>query len=100
TATFDPANAPTATVTTTLGGDGQGDVGVDNSRCQNFDLLQFNGCQTLYLQGSVVTLEARPAAGSRFSGFSGGTAGAVACGTSSPCAFPLAANATVTGNFR
>ena len=104
TATFDPAT-PTFTMTTILAGDAGGEVGVGNSRCQNYDAdptvfpHQGSECATRYAQGSSVTIAAAPPAGTRFTGFSHGTDGAAACGTGSPCSFVLSANTTVTASF-
>ena len=99
TATFSTGNGPTATVSTNLAGPGTGSVAVDNSRCQNFDPVQFSACTTTYLLGSVVTLTAAPAAGNRFARFSSGTGGADACGFAAVCTFTLGGNATLTATF-
>jgi N-acetylneuraminic acid mutarotase len=98
TATFNAADGPIASVTTSLAGDGTGAVGVDNSRCQNADPPQGSQCQTFYLQGSVASIGGSPATDSRFSGFAG-TGDAAACGTAAACSFTLNANVTVTGTF-
>jgi hypothetical protein len=99
TAAFNTGNGPTATVTTTLSGAGRGSVAVDNSRCQDFDPAQFSACTTTYLLGSVVSLGAAAAAGSRFSGFSSGSGGGEACGFAAVCTFTLSGDATLTASF-
>ena len=99
TATFTTGDGPTANLTTSLGGDGTGSVGADNSRCQDIDPTQPSACSTVYLQGSSVALTATPAAGNRFSGYSLGTGGAAACGSTANCSFTLGGNATVTSTF-
>src|SRR5688500_6425190 len=40
TATFSSTNGTIESYTTTLAGDGGGEIGADNSRCQNFDPVQ------------------------------------------------------------
>jgi N-acetylneuraminic acid mutarotase len=97
---FNPANGTIVSLTTTLSGDGRGTVGVDNSRCQNIDLVQGNGCTTHYLQGSPVAAGAAAGPGARFSTFSAGTAGAEVCGASAACNFTITGTATLTATFR
>jgi N-acetylneuraminic acid mutarotase len=99
TVTFDPANGPVVTMSVTLAGDGQGEVGVDNSRRQNFDPAQFSANGATYVSGSVAHIRGVAAADSRFSGFSAGTNGAAACATNASCSFVISANATVTATF-
>ena len=100
TVTFDLANGPIVVVTATLAGDGQGEVGANNSRFQNFDPAQFNAAAgTTYVAGSVVSLRATAAADARFSGYSAGTNGAAACGTDATCSFTANANTTFTATF-
>ncbi|HTK75607.1 MAG TPA: hypothetical protein VL371_10145, partial [Gemmataceae bacterium] len=98
TATFDPANGPFVRLTTTLTGDGKGETGADNSRCQNYDPPQGSACATDYVNGSNASVRAVPAAASRFSGFtgSGDTAG---CGATATCSFTLTGNAAITATF-
>ena len=104
TATFDPAT-PTFTMTTIMAGDAGGEVGVGNSRCQNYDAdptvfpHQGSECATRYAQGSSVTIVAAPPAATRFTGFSHGTNGAAVCGGGSPCSFVLSADTTLTASF-
>ena len=77
TATFDQNAGPFfLSITINLAGDGGGEVGVDNDRCQNYDYdpahlpTQFSACTTFYAPNSVVKLEARPPVASRFETFS------------------------------
>jgi N-acetylneuraminic acid mutarotase len=99
TAAFDPANGPFVNVTPTLAGDGQGEIGIDNSRRQNFDPLQQTGTGSTYIAGSTVNVRAVPASESRFSGFSSGTGGAASCGSAATCSFIASANTTFTATF-
>lgn len=90
-------------MTINLAGDGKGEVGADNDTCQNFDPRQFTACPTAYAAGSQVTLDARPPSGTMFLQFSGGTdsggtPNATSCSTT-PCAFPLFKDASVTATF-
>jgi hypothetical protein len=78
-------------------GDGKGNVGTNNSQCQNFE-LDSNVCTSYYGVGSVVTLEGRSVPGNIFEGFSGGTADAVGCG-STPCVFTLNVNSSIDASF-
>jgi hypothetical protein len=98
TATFGGGWVTVRNLTISLAGDGAGDIGADNNRCQNFDPLQVSSCTTHYAAGSVVTMQGTPPAGTRFSGFSNGTQGAAACSTS-PCSFTLNESASVTATF-
>ena len=81
-----------------LGGDGKGNVGTDNSQCQNFELGS-NVCTSFYGAGSVVTLEGRSVPGNIFEGFSGGTADAAGCGPATPCVFTLNVNSSIDASF-
>lgn len=82
----------------TLAGDGTGEVGTDNTRCQNFE-LETSPCTSFYATGSTVTLEGRSMPGNLFVSFSGGTGPATSCSTT-PCVFTLSGSATVTATFR
>ena len=99
TATFDNSLGPFYRVTVTPAGDGQGEVGVDNHRRQNYDPPTASSAGTDYAANSVVSMGATPAPESRFSGYSNGTNGAVACGTAASCTFTITGNATVTATF-
>jgi N-acetylneuraminic acid mutarotase len=96
---FSSGNGPFVDLTTNLVGDGRGTVGADNSRCQNIDPIQGNGCTTRYIQGSPASIGATPGPGSRFFSFLNGTGGAGVCGTNTNCTFTITGNATVTGEF-
>lgn len=78
-------------------GDGKGNVGTDNTQCQNFELGS-NVCTSYYGAGSVVTLEGRSVPGNIFEGFSGGTDDASAC-ASTPCVFTLTVNSSIDASF-
>jgi uncharacterized repeat protein (TIGR02543 family) len=72
---------PTDTLTMAMAGNGQGIV------------TPTVGAHT-YLSGTVVQLDAQPASGSRFGGWSGD-----ASGTTSPISVTMNANKTVTATF-
>lgn len=97
TTTFDPALGPFPSVSIGLGGDGKGEVGADNNRCQNFE-LGFSACTVYYGVGSEVRLDGRSVPGNIFANFWGGTADAASC-ASSPCMFTLNSNSSVNANF-
>ena len=92
---FNPGAFPSVTVNLT--GGGPGEVGIDNSRCQNID-FGFSGCTTYYGSGSVVTMEARAPESSAFAGFFNGTGNAGGCATT-PCSFTLTTNSTIDAKF-
>jgi Divergent InlB B-repeat domain len=78
----------------TTAGDGSGRLRPDGIRTPT------SPWTVAYLQGSSVELDAEPAVGARFSGYSSGTGAAAACGSASPCIFTIDGNASVTGTFR
>ena len=80
-----------------LGGDGKGEVGADNNRCQNFE-LGFSACTVYYGPGSEVKLEGRSMPGNIFVNFAGGTLGAAGC-AATPCVFILNDPTSVSANF-
>jgi hypothetical protein len=98
-ATFDPAAGPLVTISATLAGNGQGEVGIDKSSRQNYDPAISGGTSSKYVSGSVVSIGASPVPESRFSGFSGGTNGAAGCGAAALCSFTANADASVTATF-
>ena len=89
TATFNPAPPGTFTLTVTKAGTGSGTV-------TSSDTLINCGvdCTEAYNSGTVMTLTATPAAGSTFSGWSGG--GCTGTGT---CVVTMSAATTVTATF-
>ena len=94
-ATFNAGVYPSVQIT--LAGDGKGEVGSNNNRCQNFE-LDSSACTVYYAAGSEVTLEGRSLPGNIFTSFSAGTGGAAAC-AATPCVFTLAATSAVTASF-
>jgi hypothetical protein len=58
----------------------------------------FGACAASYPNGTSLTLQATPNAGSEFSGFSAGTGSASSC-TTSPCSFTISANSSLTATF-
>ncbi len=92
---FNPGAFPSLSIV--LAGDGVGEVGADNSRCENYE-LEPSSCTVFYAAGSQVTMDGRSVPSNLFVNFSGGTSGAAGCSTS-PCVFTLSTNATVIANF-
>ena len=97
TVTFSPSN-PRQSLEVVLGGTVKGEINIDNSRCQNYE-LGFNGCTTYYAPGSEVRMTGGLVPGSIFDRYSGGTNDAVGCGTNSTCTFILNTNSTVSATF-
>ena len=89
-----PGSGPIATLTMTAAGDGHGRLIPDGA------WLFASPWSVAYLQGSAVELDAVPAAGARFSGYSSGTGDAAACGSASHCTFTINGSSSVTGTFR
>jgi hypothetical protein len=92
TATFDSTKGPFPVLTMMLAGNGAGGVTENNDQCNS------NGadsaCQTAWVTGSMVTLQAIPTTGSNFAGYSG------ACnGNGVSCSFAITANSSVTATF-
>jgi hypothetical protein len=99
TATFSAGNAAFfRSIVIGLQGDGKGEVGTDNSRCQNFE-LGYSACTIYYAVGSEVILQGRSVPGSIFVTFSGGTVDAGGCVSAAPCVFTLNNNSSVNASF-
>jgi hypothetical protein len=90
TATFDLK--PTFDLTITIDGDGDGTV-----ECE-VDGGEAEACEAEYPEGAELELVAAEGANSVFAGFSAGTGSAAAC-TTSPCAFTITTDSTVTATF-
>jgi len=77
-------------------GAGEGEVAVE---CE----LEFEECPELdegaYPKGAEITLTGMPESGSEFLGFLNGTGSATGCVGTSPCAFTLQADSTVSARF-
>ena len=93
TVTFTAGDAPFATVTTTLTGDGGGTLWADGKACSS------GSCAVKYLVGSSVQLTAAGVGTARFTGYSSGAGGASSCGLADVCTFTLNADSSVTGTF-
>jgi hypothetical protein len=92
TVTFDNANGTSfRNMVTNYLGVGELEIGVDNSRSQNYDARQPSAPSTTYMAGSMVTIQPRPQAGSVFLGFSAGTGDATVCDGLTSCP-PFALN--------
>jgi hypothetical protein len=99
TATFDRTLGPVASIETTLLGDGKGNVGTDNSQCQNFELGS-TACKTYYAAGSQVKFVGRSMPGNIFVKFSDGVGDTAGCGADSTCIFTASpTNSTVKATF-
>ena len=87
TANFAANPAPTHTLSVTLAGSGAGNVSGSGIACPGT-------CSRTFPSGAVVTLTATPAAGSSFSGWTGG-----GCGGTGACTLTLSADQSVSASF-